>query len=203
VLQTLAEKYGVRITGAELVVTTRFEAHGRRHLAPAVRVPSFSMSGAPEGDPLDSLEITILRVMARGEYRSLRDLARGIKQSSATVTRKVRQLEDRGIIQGYLLRLNPELIRLSHYLLFVQAPGKSAANRKAIEGFIKQHPEVINSSDCLGAWNHVFTVEVQSVKRLEQIRDSLIEELSLAGAGPITVRIAQIAQHEKFAPFPL
>src|SRR4051812_34346044 len=62
--------------------------------------------------PLDSVDVTILRALAKDARITMSDLARAVGLSPPSVTERVRRLEEAGVIKGYEAIVDPVALGL-------------------------------------------------------------------------------------------
>ena len=59
---------------------------------------------------MDALDIKIIRSLNKNARKSFRELGRELKISMATVSNRIKKLEERGIIKGYIPLIDFEKI---------------------------------------------------------------------------------------------
>ena len=64
----------------------------------------------PAGDWMDKLDVEILRALNKNARRSFRDIAMELDVGLSTVSNRVRQLEEEGVILGYAPVVAPEKV---------------------------------------------------------------------------------------------
>ena len=104
-----------------------------------------SSDDAPAGAAaLDRYDVAILEALQRDARQSNADLAAAIGLSAAPTWRRVRRLEQLGVITGYRAEIDRRKIGLG-VLAFVRvdAERSAATATKALEDAIRQLPEVI------------------------------------------------------------
>jgi DNA-binding Lrp family transcriptional regulator len=202
ILDELAEKHGVLLTASIVSLRRRHINFGRRHLSPGTITRPLTSGGTQPQYILKEVDDKILRVMSRGTYDSIRDVALKIGEPAATVSRRVRELESRGVIAGYVYRLNLAGAGFSIYRLLLVVTGDLTPVRKAIMRYAEGESRITHYFECFGSWNYELGLEVQSSRDLAQIRDSLSEAVLKAGAQQISVKTVQILESLKFNPFP-
>ena len=117
---------------------------------------------------MDKIDHRILQVLQKKARIPNIDVARKIKMAPSAVLGRIKKLEDRGIIDGYEVRLNPDHFNQS-MVAFVQIKLKNATmiqdTCKAITG-IKQVQEVhhLAGEDCI-----MIKLRASEPKELEKI----------------------------------
>ena len=125
---------------------------------------------------LDELDIAILNeLQARGRITNV-ELANQITLSPAATHTRLRQLEKRGFIQGYVARLDRE--RLGYDMLCIVQISLEAhthENILLIQNSLEEIPEVLDCFHTTGEFDYILKVVLRDRRDLERF---LINELS-------------------------
>ena len=90
---------------------------------------------------IDDIDRQILTILQDAARTSNAEIARVIGMAPSGVLERIRKLEERGIIQGYTARVNPEAVGLK-LLAFVQVRSDSGAWAGEVASKIAAMPEV-------------------------------------------------------------
>ena len=136
------------------------------------------MNGDRAARPLDDLDWRVLGLLQTDGRMTTADLARRVDLSAPGVQKRLRKLEESGVIQRYATIVKRETIGLD-LLCFVQV---SLAHHepRTVEGFrdaVKAMPEVLECHYLTGEFDYLLKVVVANHKHLEQF---LFEELTKA-----------------------
>ena len=106
--------------------------------------PAAAAEAEPHGNSLDRYDVAILDALQRDARQSNADLAAAIGLSAAPTWRRVRRLEELGVITGYRAEIDRRKIGLG-VLAFVRVDTDrdNAESTRALEDAIRQLPEVI------------------------------------------------------------
>ncbi|MCH5586126.1 Lrp/AsnC family transcriptional regulator [Shimazuella sp. AN120528] len=110
-------------------------------------------------DQIDAKIITLLQQNAR---ISISQIGRLINMTQPAVGERVRKLEDRGIIKGYQVVLDPEKLgkQIMAYILI------QTENCGNLVEFCNQSPEVIEAHQLSGQFNFIIKVMTESMQTL-------------------------------------
>jgi DNA-binding Lrp family transcriptional regulator len=138
-----------------------------------------AVDAACERMRLDAVDWHVLSLLQNDARRTSVDLARKVDLSAPGVQKRLRKLEESGVIQRYSTIVNREAIGLD-LLCFVQV---SLAHHepKIVEGFrhaVKGMPEVLECHYLTGEFDYFMKVVVANHKHLEQF---LFKKLTQAG----------------------
>ncbi len=116
---------------------------------------------------LDEVDWKIINALKKDSRLSARELAKRTKISSATINRRVRRLEDSGVIEGYTLALNQEKLgkETIAYLLIRTKPG---ADYTSMMNDIVKHDEVEDIGAIAGDFDIILKVRTSNMKELDK-----------------------------------
>ena len=120
---------------------------------------------------LDSTDWQILRELQQDGRLSYNELGRRVALSPPAAAERVRKLEDKGIITGYTVQIDPAQVGLP-LLAFIQlhcAPGKCLLKTSSAEKF----PEVLEMHKLSGSHCSLLKVAVSSMGHLEALNERL------------------------------
>ncbi|MBI5222831.1 Lrp/AsnC family transcriptional regulator [Candidatus Micrarchaeota archaeon] len=118
-------------------------------------------------EQLDDVDWKIIHELKRDSRLSARELSKITKFSSATINRRVRKLEDLGIIEAYTLALNYEKLgkETSAYVLVRTKPG---ADYTSMMKDMTKREEVEDIGAIAGEFDIIIKIRVASIKELDQ-----------------------------------
>jgi len=133
---------------------------------------------------LDRTDVRILRQLENDGRMSNQDLADSVALSPSACLRRVKLLEEQGIIQGYRCVIAPKSVgvefeALVHVSMRPETDDWHDKFVKAIQGW----PEVVSAQVVTGASNYVLTVRARS---LDHFSDFVINRLHRA-AGVMSI----------------
>lgn len=121
---------------------------------------------------MEDLDRRILELLSSDGRMSYTDIGRATGLSTSAAQQRVRRLEQRGVIEGYAVRINPSA--LGHHLTaFVSlAPFDPAQPDDAAEK-LAALPEVESCYSVAGESNYVLKVRVTSPEHLETVLNDI------------------------------
>lgn len=123
---------------------------------------------------LDTLDTKIIHELLRNSRITWAELAKKVKLSSPSILERVRKLEEKGIITGYTLRLNQELLGnnlLAFIFLSLERPKFRSAFKNAIQKLI----EVEECHHVAGDDDYLLKIRCESTKHLDTFLNTLKE----------------------------
>jgi len=145
---------------------------------------------------LDELDRQLLLLLASDGRRSYADLARDTGLSTSAVHQRVRRLEQRGAVQGYTARLDPEATGLPLSAFISIQPIDPAAPDDAPERL--RHLTAIEACHSVaGEESYILQVRVAGPAQLEQL---LQEVRAAAGVSTRTTVVLSTPWEGRAAP---
>lgn len=127
--------------------------------------------------PLDALDRKILRALQRHGRASNIDLAAEVHLSAPQCFRRVRALEERGVIRGYQAAVDPAAIGLG-VVAYVSLNIESAAfsRVRAIEVEMRAYEQILECHSVSGDSDYLLKVVARDLKALSQfLTDQLMQ----------------------------
>jgi len=117
---------------------------------------------------LDSVDIEILRLLQDDGRISNAELAQRVGLAPPTVLRRVKLLEERGYIRGYVALVDPLALGLTvtAYIFIETAAG---CNLSETEAFLRELPGVQEIHHLIGEWCFLLKVRTASPQTLEHL----------------------------------
>lgn len=154
-----------------------------------------------ESAKLDAIDCKILEVLQRDGRISNVDLAAEVQLSAPQCFRRVRALEERGVVRGYRALVQPAALDLGvTAFVSVNIAGDAFERVRDIEGLLRDLPEVLEihtvSGDCdyllkvvardLRALSHLLTDRLMQIKGVADVRSMVcLEEVKAPAALPV------------------
>jgi Lrp/AsnC family transcriptional regulator len=129
---------------------------------------------------IDETDARILREMQRDAAQSQRELAEKVGLSQNACWRRIRLLEERGVIQGQTVRLNAQA--LGHGLVvfaMIRTRSHSAEWLARFRTHVSSIPDVIDFYRIGGDYDYLLKIITQDMKSYDQVYQRLIEKLDL------------------------
>lgn len=124
---------------------------------------------------IDEIDRHILAALQKNGRMTNQDLAETVGVSASPCLRRVRQLEQDGVIQQYTALVNPQFVGIG-LQAFVEVR-LDKQNRAAVDRFeaeLLKYPEVLECYLMAGDWDYVLRV---SVHDLDEFRDFHMDKL--------------------------
>lgn len=113
---------------------------------------------------LDEIDRRIVRALQRDAGLSHAALAEKVGASAASVWRRVRALEQAGVLGAAVRLANPELLERSvNVLCHVRMTRQTIEEREAFERFIQSREEIVECYSMSGEWDYLLRICVRDV----------------------------------------
>ncbi len=123
---------------------------------------------------LDELDRRILEILAANARVSLKELAQEAGLSSPSAAERLRKLEERGVINGFTVNVNPA--RLGYPLQAVVRVRPMPGMLHIVERLIQETPEIVECDKITGDDCFVAKVFVRDMGELDTILDRIAEK---------------------------
>lgn len=128
----------------------------------------------------DEIDIRILREMQRDASQSQRELAEKVGLSQNACWRRLRLLEERGIIQGQTIRLDAAALGYGLVVFaMIRTRSHSAEWLKQFRAHVVSIPDVTDFYRIGGDYDYMLKIVTHDMKSYDRVYQRLIEKLDL------------------------
>lgn len=126
---------------------------------------------------LDAFDRKILQMLQRQGRASNVELSEQVHLSAPQCLRRVRQLEEKGVIRGYAAQADPESLGLGVMAFVSLAVDREEVKRvRQLEKAIRQFPEILECYTISGDFDYLLKVVARDLKALSQfLTDRLMQ----------------------------
>ena len=137
---------------------------------------------------IDEIDLRLLRLLSENADRSAGALAKALEMSHPAIWRRIKRLEESGVIKGYRWILNREKLGLGvTVFLGVKLSGKRGVPIDDFERAVSAIPEVQTVEHVLGMYDYRLRVVARDIADFERILRRRI--MSLPGAGDVEANV--------------
>lgn len=127
---------------------------------------------------LDARDRTILRLLQRDGRMTNADLAEKVHLSPSACLRRVRQLEESGLIRDYVMLLDDRLAGFpGTAFVFVSLDQQGRSSLEGFEQSVHSHPEILECHLLAGAHDYLMRVAYRDSADFERIHTDIITQL--------------------------
>jgi len=123
---------------------------------------------------LDELDRRILSALADDARMSLKELAARIGLSSPSTSERLKRLEERGVIRGFMLDIEPDA--LGYMLQAVVRIRPLPGQLHIVQRLIEEIPEVVECDKVTGEDCFIARLHVRSIGQLDEILDRIADK---------------------------
>ncbi|MCZ8132341.1 MAG: Lrp/AsnC family transcriptional regulator [Steroidobacteraceae bacterium] len=144
---------------------------------------------------LDRTDLRILDALQRDGALSAAELAERVGLAVTTCWRRVRRLEDTGVIRGRVALLDREQVGLGVTVFaHVKLSAHGRDNLARFDQAIRKHPEVLECYTLMGDWDFLLRIVARDIKGYEAF---FLDHLSkIAGVQSVSSSIAMTVVKE-------
>lgn len=122
---------------------------------------------------LDEIEHKLLKVLSQQAELTSIELAHKTGLTADIARYRLRQLEKRGIIQGYRIGLNLEKMGLLYYKILFNLKNMTATKEREFQEYCRRNPYIIQFIKYIGNWERQIELEVESETNLFRIVEEI------------------------------
>ena len=129
-------------------------------------------------DDLDDRDRAILRALMLNGRLSNVELAEKVHLSPSACLRRVKMLEDSGLIAGYVMLLDPiaaGLAGAAYVSVTLEQQGRATLDK--FEQDVRRHPEIIECYLLAGAADYLLRVAFRDARDFERIHTDILTQL--------------------------
>jgi len=127
---------------------------------------------------LDDRDRAILRELMRDGRLTNADLAERVNLSPSACLRRVRMLEDSGLVAGYVMLLDPEVAGLpgaAFVSVTLDQQGRATLDR--FEAEARRHPEIMECYLLAGSADYLLRIAYRDARDFERIHTDILTQL--------------------------
>lgn len=113
---------------------------------------------------LDALDAKILNMLNENARKSFRQMAKDLDVSMNTVSKRVKAMEDAGIILGYAPQMNPQ--KLGYDIIAIIGVRISKGKQLEVQNKISKHDRVFAVYDITGEWDSIIMARFRTRSEL-------------------------------------
>lgn len=127
---------------------------------------------------LDKMDVRILHVLNRDSRASVEAIAEAVNLSPTPVRRRIKRLEQDGVIQGYNVSVDMKKCGYNlHMFIFIKLRSRDTSLIDSFEKFIKKQPEITNSKLITGQYDYIMQAFFPSMDEYNVFLRSVLSEL--------------------------
>ena len=144
----------------------------------------------PQEEVRDRVNVQILRELRDDPRLTMTELGRRVGLSSPAITERVRRLEERGVIRGYRIDIDPAALGLAIAAYVRIRP--NAGQLPKIAELARSIPEIVECHRVTGEDCFILKVYLPSLDQLDRILDTFLAHgtttTSLIQSSPVPLR---------------
>ncbi|CAN5685977.1 Lrp/AsnC family transcriptional regulator [soil metagenome] len=119
-------------------------------------------------DVLDAIDRVLLKMLQLNGRVSQHDMARAVSLSAPAVAERLRKLEERGVIAGYTVLLNPQALGRD-LTAFISVGVAGSRHFSAFRAHVEEQAEITECHAVTGEASHLLKARVGSARDLEDL----------------------------------
>jgi DNA-binding Lrp family transcriptional regulator len=176
VYEEFKTKFSQYIVDEKLSLLNDVFYYSRSYLIEKDNEKSFDLIMSEKPFEIEEEDWKILEKIAENSRTPIIDLADYSGLSEKTVIKKINELEKKGIILGYRLKINLERIGVSYYKVHIKLNNLNLKDKREIDAFIFEQRNIIYRDNTLSGYDLELDVQVQNKEEFDKIINNLKEK---------------------------
>lgn len=126
----------------------------------------------------DSIDLGILRLLARDARMSAVDIAKRLELTVNTIKNRIKKMLKQGIIIAFRAKINAGLLGYEHYKIFLTLHNLNDLKQKSLIAFLRYNPNVVYITKAFGVADLEFEVMLNGKNKLHEFMRALREKFS-------------------------
>ena len=146
---------------------------------------------------MDQFDFNILDCLKADGRKSFQDISVQIGLSISSVARRVRNLEETDVIQGYTVKINEEKIGFGFpVFVSVRLEKQLASNFALFEDKIRQCPEVVECWLMTGTQDYLLKLSTENVRSFERFLTEVLTAIDKVASVDTSIPLRCVKQNE-------
>jgi DNA-binding Lrp family transcriptional regulator len=159
----------------------------------------FSFAGELANEKIDKIDFKIISVMKNDARKTLLEIAKQLNLDARTIKNRLRELEDKKILQGQTIFLDLNKIGFQLHKLCITFDNYNIDNFREVVDYCKENLNVVHIIKSLGSWELELEIEDNNLQSIYKF----IKELKNKFASIIKqIDLVTITKEEKLDFFP-
>ena len=181
ILAQVNNRYGEFIAERQVTIMVKADFFFRDYLVNKktgeIRKPMF-FGSTPAKTELDEKDKKILVILAQDARMPAVSISGKIRLSSDAVIKRIRKMENAGIIQNYVLFPNPDEIRYKSYFILLRFRNLLSEKEKQFFTYCRLQPNIWFYSKLIGSWDCAIDLDVEDDSQFKEILMSIKKDFS-------------------------
>lgn len=149
---------------------------------------------------MDRMESRLLSILQSDASPSIAELAKQTNSSTATCWRRLRSLEERGVISPPVRLVDPAKVGCDmDAFCQVRMKSQDAQSRETFKRAVEQEPKIVEVYSISGDWDYLLHILARDMGDVERILMSRVLELDCV-AGTSTIFVMRRIKHTTQVP---
>jgi DNA-binding Lrp family transcriptional regulator len=170
------KKFKKYVKESQIVPMTKFKHYERSYLIGKDKNPKNEIIEGGEKEKYDETDVKILKILTKNAKTSLLEIAEKLKVNSMTIHHRIKRLEKIGIINGYRVNLNFNILKKDFYSVKVNM--NNLERLEDFEKYVQKLPATIGIIETVGGYDFDFDIEVDNLEEYYNLIEDLKEKFN-------------------------
>ncbi len=127
---------------------------------------------------VDAIDMGILGILCESSRTETTTIARRVGISPETARKRIAEMERTGVIRGYTVMLDHNVIGQFHHKVLFYLSNLSEKREKSLHEYCRRHPNIVYMIKTLGPWDLELDIEVKDPEEYRKLMMELTNEFS-------------------------
>jgi len=166
IFDQISVKYGSYFRKRLITVVTEIHHFTHNYLYAKPNLNIKKIGGKFEKKKLDSLDVQILKILAKDARAPLLTISEKLKVSPNTIKHRIKKLTKNQVIVGYRTRINSGLLGYQHYKIFVGLTDTNPEKKIGLKEYLRLNNNVTFVTEAIGRADLEFEIKVKNSQEL-------------------------------------
>jgi DNA-binding Lrp family transcriptional regulator len=177
--QRFKKRFGRYVESMRFGVWMNVRYFGRAYLVEG-RLAEISdlVATGPQKTKISGTDLKILRLLGSNARMPVFEIAERCGVSSKTASKRIKRLEEKGVIVGYRLIFGLEKLGVKYYNIHINFQNMDEEKDKEFDEFIRTDPNVVYDNVVLGGSDIELSVQTSSDEELRRLNEAIKRRFS-------------------------
>jgi Lrp/AsnC family leucine-responsive transcriptional regulator len=177
--QGFEERFREHIEEVQFAVQTHITSYARQYLVSNARNTfSRTMYSEPSPEPLDSIDMGILKCLSNDARIPVIELASELKTTAKTIIAHLKHLESSEVITAYRPNIDVNAIGYDYFKIELKLFNTTPVRLKALDQYIEEHPQIVYRDWALGGADIEIEVHVKGMPGLRELLNDIMNKFA-------------------------
>jgi len=169
ILRKSFQRFQECIKKYEIIPILKIYSYNRKYILNNNKNSIFQIGGKVQDIKIDETDQKIIKELSSNSQISNSEIGQKLKLSRNTIKYRIKNLEEKGVIQGYKLFYHPQKVGFQAHKLLISVSSLTKNQEKEFFSFAQQNQNIVFAHKNLGKWNYEYEIETETIDHLQDV----------------------------------